>query len=173
MKACFIKRMAAFCLVTALIVGSLSACKAEESDHLAYQEYPIRAECVFSVGGGDYPLILDVTSPGVARVTFVGSRLEGGVVEISGSGAYFINAGYRVPLTLTDDSALFTLVCAFGLSSSDMIGVTEEGGGLLVGYDCGSFGATVTLLDNIPSAIEIVCRGEVYTLIVNKFTSGA
>ncbi|MBQ1206204.1 MAG: AI-2E family transporter, partial [Clostridia bacterium] len=56
------------------------------------------------------PIILDITSQGNARVTFVGSRLEGGVIEISDSQAVFINAGYRIPLTLTDDSALSSVI---------------------------------------------------------------
>ena len=173
MKAYFVKRIALFCFVLTVIAAFLSSCKAEERDHLAYQEYPIKAECVLSVKDGDYPIILDIPSQGNARVTFVGSRLEGGVIEISDSQAVFINAGYRIPLTLTDDSALSSVIGVFALSSSDMTEVTESGKNLLVGYDCGRFSATVTLIDNVPSAIEIVCGQDVCTLAVKKFTSGA
>lgn len=173
MKAYFAKRIAVFGLALTFIAVSLSSCKAQERDHLAYQEYPIRAECVLSVGDGDYPLILDITSRENARVTFVGGRLEGSVVEISDPGAYFINAGYRIPLTLTGDSPLSAIVGVFDLSSSDMTKVTQSGQELLISYDCGRFCATVTLYENLPSVIEIVCGQEIYNLAVNKFTSGS
>ncbi len=172
MKAYFAKRIAVFWLVLTVVAVFLSSCKAEERDHLAYQEYPIRAECVLSVRDGDYPIILDIISRESARVTFVGGRLEGGVIEISGGSAYLINAGCRIPLTLTDVSPLSAVVGVFDLSSSDMTKVTESDDALTVDYRVDELSVNVILRDNIPTAMELSSDGDIYLLNFNNFTSG-
>lgn len=173
MKAYLNKKTVVLSFVLLILVVLLVSCKAEEKDHLAYQEYPIKAECVLSVRGEEYPVILDVTGPDSARITFVGSRLEGGMIELSGNTALFIKDEYSIPLELSRDSALSALLSAFALSSSSMTEVTETGDALVVSYRTDEFSVKVTLCDGFPSAMEFTAADGIYGLAVNNFTSGS
>lgn len=171
MKACFFGRIKIFVLTLTLLT-LLSSCKAEEKDHLAYQEYPIKAECVLTVRTEEYPFVLDIPAEGRARLTFTGSRLEGGVFGVSGREVFFINGGYTFPLTAAEDSALSVMLSGFSLSSSEMTKVTTTGAGLLVSYNHGDTGVTVALEDGVPTLMEFLTDTERFTLTINNFTSG-
>ncbi len=172
MKACFYKRNPVCVLLLLTLIFVFSGCRAEEKDHLAYQEYPIKAECVLSVKGEEYPFILDMTGPENARLTFTGSRLEGGVFGISGGDVFFINRECTFPLAASDDSAIRALLSAFSLSSSEMTEVTETESGLLVSYKHENADITVALEGEVPVSMELVTDAGDFTLAINEFTSG-
>ena len=172
MKACFNKKTVVLTFAVLICVDFFASCGTKEKDHLAYQEYPIKAECVLSVGAEQYPFVLDVASSASARLTFIGSRLEGCVIELSADEALFVNDGYRIPLELSQGAALRSILSAFSLSSSDMIKVSEADGCLTVGYRLDELTVDVTLRGNIPSAMEMSCGGSSYALTFNNFTSG-
>lgn len=173
MKAYLNKKTAALTFAVLVCAAFFASCGAEERDHLAYQEYPIKAECVLFAGEEEYPFILDVASSDSARLTFIGSRLEGSVIELSSDGALFVCGGYRIPLELARESALRAIISAFSLSSSDMTDVTQSDDALTVGYRVDRLSVKVTLRDNIPSAMELSGGGDVYSLTFNNFTSGS
>ncbi len=172
MKACFYKRNRLCVLLLLIFVFLFSGCRAEERDHLAYQKYPIRAECILSVRGEEYPFIFDITSPGNARLTFTGSRLEGGVFGVSGGDVFFINGEYSFPLAASEDSAIGAMVSAFSLSSSEMTEVTETQTGLLVSYKHKNADITVTLEGEVPVSMDLATDAGAFTLAINEFTSG-
>lgn len=172
MKAYLNKKTAALTFALLICAAFFVSCGTEERDHLAYQEYPIKAECILCVGKEEYPLVLDIASPDSARITFIGSRLEGSVIELSSDGALFVCDGYRLPLELVQDSALRSILSAFSLSSSDMTDVTQSDDALTVGYRVDRLSIKVTLRDNVPSAMELSGGGDVYLLTFNNFTSG-
>lgn len=159
-------------LVIITVFFTLVSCSAKEKDHLAYQSYPIKAECVLSIMEEEYPFTLGIPSPGNARITFTGSRLEGGVLGISKSEVFFLNGEYTFPLIADERSPLQTLVSAFSLDSADMTEVETTDTGLRVCYKQGNGNISVTLENEKPVLMEFAGDAGVFTLKLNEFTSG-
>lgn len=175
MKSVFVRtfvRAAIFALLLPMML-ILCSCTQNERDHLSYQRYPIRAECVLFIAGEEYPLVLDVSSAGNARLTFTGSRLEGAVIGVSGRDVFFINGGHTFPLFAGQGSPLAVIARAFALAPSEMTEVDQGTDGTVIGYKCDRAELKVTLCDGIPVAMDAVSEAGSFELEINNFTCGA
>lgn len=160
-------------LAVLMFVFCVPSCAPKERDHLAYQSYPIKAECLLSVMEESYPFTLDIASAENARLTFTGSRLEGAVIGVSGGDVFFINGDHTFPLAAAKKSPLFLIARAFALESSEMTEVEEGDGFLRISYRCGEMTVCVTLSDGKPTVMEFMTDGGDFELKLNEFTCGA
>ena len=177
MKAMKTAARAALALLLSAAGISLASCFAKQ-DLLAYQKYPLTADCTLIYGGADPApdahFSVEVSSPGEARLIFTDGELSGAVITVSGNGARLSDAsGFEVPLDLPEGAPILAVTDAFSIVPETLValipGETEGDG--TVRANCAGGKADVSVKSGAPRMVGFTGPRGSFTLAIDRFAN--
>ncbi|MBQ7160969.1 MAG: hypothetical protein IJR90_04615 [Clostridia bacterium] len=171
--------LAAIVLFAAAV--TVSSCSGAKKDMLAYQRYPLFAECTLTYGGADpYPagehFSVEISSPGSGRLIFTDGELSGGTLNVTPEGVGFSDGGgFEVPLTAEKDAPARAVVAALSIGYEDLIAEIPEKDGEpgKIKADCAGGRAVVTVENGVPRLVEFDGPSGSFAVSVDRFANAA
>ncbi len=165
---------ALLCVLCAVICS----CSDAGGDPLAYQSYPLRADCTLVYGGADptpeISFSAEVYGRGQGKLVFSDGELAGYAISVAPEGAVLTDGdGFEIPLDPDAGSPVRAVVAAFSLLHTDILSRSSEKEGKPGRIKASFAGGTVevTARDGIPVTLDLATDCGNYTVHIISFSN--